>query len=404
MELIITKENIHKYRTKATDFITKVLWRAGDLDKSVFAHLDRLVYLNISNCWLDTLETLTSCPLLTYLDCSANRLTDLRGIEYCKRLKTLKIQCNPLTDLSVIMQLPHLQTLNISSVRLTTIDCITTCRELENLDCSYNKLKTIEPVLVLKRLKILGCNSNKLTALPKLAGCSSLTYLDISSNRLAQLTGLEGCATLIDLNASRNPLTDITAFKYCPNIKSLRISCDISQATPLIFLRELVIFEHDLRYMGSNSWYTISRPLDTFLNHHNDKTCTALAEIPNKAYLQNCQSIIDLFASTSGEAPYDRTMDIVNECVVILKYPYLRADLHRIYLISFEHLMQTLLKRIEEHPYYEGIIASIRARIQEQTWNHADLNTTLDHLFDCVLSTACDYIDDITWVCVTKLD
>lgn len=81
-----------KYLSLASNLFTEI--------PDSIAKLTRLVSLDLSNCMIDTLQTLTTCPLpaITTLKLRSNRLQSLAGIERLPSLENLHVQDNKLSD------------------------------------------------------------------------------------------------------------------------------------------------------------------------------------------------------------------------------------------------------------------------------------------------------------------
>ena len=197
--LIITKENIHEYRTGSHPEVNQIRWDAGLLDASVLRRFPSLQWLDCS-IRLNTLKCLEGCPTLRTLHCNNAGLISLAGIEACPLLEDLYVNGN------------HLKTL--AGIEL--------CPRLWRLYCSLNNLTSLRSTGVCPSLQVLHCDANELMSLCGIEMYPSLRYLDCYQNWLGSLQGIEACTKLEYLFCSNNPLRSLDSIVYLRHLRRIQ--------------------------------------------------------------------------------------------------------------------------------------------------------------------------------------
>lgn len=253
MSHIITRRSIRNYRDHVRSDITEVCWRAGPIDRTVFANLPNLETLVCTGNKLTSIDLRDLCPKLLTLNCSANRIHSGAQIRVSPSLTTLLVTCSSLHTIGGIhahetglthtldtepgLLYPNLRVLDCSSTNLTTLEGIEACPLLETLDCSSNRLVSLEHMVACPNLVSLTCMSNQLTSLDMLTNCRGLEVLDCSNNRLTTLEGIQLCINLRVLDCSNNKLTTLDALQACILLEKL--DCHSNLITILGVITEL---------------------------------------------------------------------------------------------------------------------------------------------------------------------
>src|SRR5215210_6718894 len=99
MEITITEKNIHEFLKQTFNNITKIIWRADDINKLIIKNFPNLQVLYYSSNQITTLEPLAHCINLQELYCTNNQITTLEPLAYCINLQELNCWDNQITTL-----------------------------------------------------------------------------------------------------------------------------------------------------------------------------------------------------------------------------------------------------------------------------------------------------------------
>ena len=140
MEITITRKNINEYISGNFDAVTRIVWRAGELNETFIKN-----FIN-----------------LQVLECNGNKITTLEPISNCHNLQKLYCCCNRITTLEPLSNCHNLQELGCHHNQITTLKPISNCRNLQVLRCGHNQITTLEPLIYLRRLRYLNYSLNPL--------------------------------------------------------------------------------------------------------------------------------------------------------------------------------------------------------------------------------------------------
>ncbi len=267
MEITITRDNINKYAKDKFDNITKINWRAGELDRKVIDNFPNLCVFDCENNQIKSLKPLSNCINLHTLNCIYNDITSLKPLSNCINLHTLNCIFNDITSLKPLSNCINLQRLECSDNTITSLEALSNCVNLQTLNCQSNKITSLEPLSNLANLQKMFCDSNKITSLEPLSICVNFRELRCRHNQITSLEPLSNCINLQILYCDGNQLTSLEPLSNCINLQILHcdwnnirslepltncinlylLHCWYNQITsvePLIYLRRLRYFNY----------------------------------------------------------------------------------------------------------------------------------------------------------------
>ncbi|MGL6105109.1 leucine-rich repeat domain-containing protein [Romboutsia sp.] len=205
----------------------------SNLDPSLLKYTPNLIYLDISNCDLDNIDTayLQTLQSLEFLDISSNGVSSLEMIKDIKTLKILNISGCDITDLSALENLIGLTILNASS----TPSVITTDIGALNVILG-NKIIDTTPLANLTNLESLNLAGNLIEDIAPLASLVNLLKLDVSENAINDLSPLITLPNLSELYAQGQVIYLPPIYPIVDNdfILDLSFLKDIDSITPCI--------------------------------------------------------------------------------------------------------------------------------------------------------------------------
>ncbi len=262
MDIIITGDNINKYRNDRFDDILKMYWRTGELDKKIIDNFPNLQELNclyneltslepLSNyvnlkkifcCYnkIKILQPLYSCVNLQILNCCGNKIKSLEPLSNCVNLQILNCGGNKIASLKPLYNCVNLQILHCNYNQIKSLEPLSNCINLQKLYCEYNQIKSLEPLSNCLDLQKLDCSVNQITSLEPLSTCVNLQILYCGSNPLTSLEPLSNCTNIEGLNCSNNQIISLEPLSTCVNLEELNCSYNqIISLEPLVYLRRL---------------------------------------------------------------------------------------------------------------------------------------------------------------------
>ncbi len=186
-----------------------------------FANLEQKLGILLNDCYLTSLDGLTTIPgldTLETLNLSNNQLTALHPTIFTPltQLQRLNLTHNQLTTLdpALFSSLTQLQHLGLHNNQLTTLDpaLFSSLTQLQGLGLAHNQLTALHPALFtsLAQLQMLGLSNNQLTALhpATFAPLAQLQALWLNNNCLTLLktATFSHLIQLIQLNLSANKI------------------------------------------------------------------------------------------------------------------------------------------------------------------------------------------------------
>lgn len=185
---------------------------------------EAVLWLNVSNNYIHSLEGIQSFTSLEYLGCVQNQLTSL-DVTHCPNLVNLLCLWNQITSLDVT-QNPNLTKLDCHGNDITSLNLIQN-PSLEYLNCFDNKLTSLD-LTQNPNLKYLNCSINSITSLDVTQN-PSLEELRCYDNQLTSLDVSQN-PNIVGLDCSENSITSVDITQN-PSIHFL--SCQNNQLNSL---------------------------------------------------------------------------------------------------------------------------------------------------------------------------
>ena len=244
-QLTISCSDIRKYNDSIYPNITKITWRAGDLNAQFLQRFPGVVEFDCSNNDLVTLAGVQVLTRLKILVCSRNRLETLNGIQGLTELEELNcwdnkilslaeikdmnltnLWCsfNKITSLDGLQKSTNLTSLRCNENKIRSLSEISACVKLQKLCCTSCNLTSISPIRGFKFLTILSCTDNNIGTIECIRDCPNLTELWCRGCKLENLDGMSFCTRLQKLDCSRNSLTSLTGIGSCLDLNYLACS------------------------------------------------------------------------------------------------------------------------------------------------------------------------------------
>ena len=130
----------------------------GPMDSIKDTDAAKIIYLDVSNLGISSLDGIEHLVNLKFLDCSENQLSTLE-LSGCSDLVQLYCSSNQLSTLD-LSGCSDLVRLSCSNNQLSTLD-LSGCPDLVELSCGYNQLSTLD-LFGFSALEYLSCESNQL--------------------------------------------------------------------------------------------------------------------------------------------------------------------------------------------------------------------------------------------------
>ena len=147
---------------------------------------------------------------LESVDLSNNPLSSIAALSACKKIKYLDISDCTITSLGSLSDKTALETLLASNNQLRTLDELASCRKLSVLEVSNNLIKDITCLTKLSSLTRFEADHNEIAVIPDFSeDACALIYFSINYNQISDVGGLEGIHTLNYLNIDYNKVTDL---------------------------------------------------------------------------------------------------------------------------------------------------------------------------------------------------
>lgn len=178
----------------------------------VIGSCSELKALNLSDCGLSTIASLSGLKKLEVLDLSENFINDLTPLNSCTDLRELNLFDNAITDTAQLAANTELVILNLSSNSLESASGLKGCTKLEELYLSNNSLESLDCIASMPKLRILEAAKNKLLRVDEIGSCPDLERVDLSENVLEAIDGMENLAKLVYLNINYNDVKEIPDF------------------------------------------------------------------------------------------------------------------------------------------------------------------------------------------------
>lgn len=184
-----------------------------------------VIYLNISNNDITSLEYLSALSCIVQLDASNNKLTECLDFiprhctektptssghtEIGSMLTMVDLSDNDIAHIgSQLKNHPFIECLFLGGNRISKISGMKELKFLRVLDLSRNMISSIHGLTNLN-IRELNLEANKLTTLDGLASLNHLTSLNVSKNFIESLSPLKACSQLSYLDVSENRILEI---------------------------------------------------------------------------------------------------------------------------------------------------------------------------------------------------
>ena len=172
----------------------------------------RLEVLDLSDCGLSNIDTLSSLNSLRILNLSDNSINGLGTVGKLPALEELYLSRNAVTSVSALAGLSNLRILDVSFNSLTTVSSLSKCTALTELNVSENKLTELNAVASLVDLKVLRAGKNEIETAEGIAHCTKLEVFELPNNKLVEIDGLAEILTLTDINIDYNDVEEVPVF------------------------------------------------------------------------------------------------------------------------------------------------------------------------------------------------
>lgn len=182
--------------------------------------LQKLTYLDINYCNVESLDWLPSCTELSTLEASGNNVSDLSPIAGLDNLKSVYFDSNQISDISPLAGM-NLSTLVLSNNSISDATPLRDSQSIDTLSLEGNKLTTADGLQGMSRLRRLSLAHNEITDLSAITEDTKLEEVDVSYNGLTDLSACERLIALEHLYAQHNQLADISHISACSQLSIL---------------------------------------------------------------------------------------------------------------------------------------------------------------------------------------
>lgn len=196
-----------------------------------------LMYLDVSNNKIESLNILSELPMLVQLNASSNNITDCLDYQppLCDEnnmwadgqnstgsmLTLVNLSSNYISVLNDLSHHAYIECLLLRKNYISKINGFSNLQFLKVLDLSYNNIQVIEGLDNLN-INELNLEGNNITSLTGLASLSRLTALNVSKNNISNITPLAACRRLESLDIRYNNVATIRqAELLAPNMEYL---------------------------------------------------------------------------------------------------------------------------------------------------------------------------------------
>ena len=203
-------------------------------DITTIAKFPNLMYVNLSNNFIEDLTPLSSLPGLVELDVRHNKLKSCldfapqrctsssawsSGQKAVGSMLTVAILSNNrISDMGDLTAHEFLECLVLSENLITKITGLQNLQYLQVLDLSYNRINRIEGLdgLLILELNLAG---NHLVDVSGLQGLSRLSVLNIANNHIRSLGPLNECTQLHNVDAKDNDIGTIRQVEFLSELQ-----------------------------------------------------------------------------------------------------------------------------------------------------------------------------------------
>ena len=242
-------DEILKLETIIGNEITQVdadkIWDNGFAPSFCLDANEAVVGLNLYQCNLSDLSSLSSLTRLTDLNLERNQITDLSAFKGMRGLSYLDLNTNNIEDISPLKKLTNMIYLNLSENRIRFIESLVDMKYLDHLVLSFNPIADIKPLSALIQLTKLSLNNNQIKDLTPLVELINLKELFLFDNQITDMIPLMRLVNLEKLFFDNNSTSDLTPLVHLVNLKELYFrNNQVTNITPLknlINLERLVL-------------------------------------------------------------------------------------------------------------------------------------------------------------------
>ena len=218
-------------KMSAETIMTDELWEVEALelpegmqtldDLRYFTGLKSLTLQNASGLDLTQLAQLTT---LQTLDVAGTTLSDdvLQIIGALPELRSLNISNCAVQSINTLVGLTKLEYLNVSNNTISDITALSSMENLTELHLTNNPIRTITYLNNCLQLKVLYVENCQISKLSSLAGNTNLEELYASENQIDDIAALEACTALRVLDVSSNEITDISILPQLPELTTFK--------------------------------------------------------------------------------------------------------------------------------------------------------------------------------------
>lgn len=218
-------------KMSAETMMTDELWEVEALelpegmqtldDLRYFTGLKSLTLQNASGLDLTQLAQLTT---LQTLDVAGTTLSDdvLQIIGALPELRSLNISNCAVQSINTLVGLTKLEYLNVSNNTISDITALSSMENLTELHLTNNPIRTITYLNNCLQLKVLYVENCQISKLSSLAGNTNLEELYASENQIDDIAALEACTALRVLDVSSNEITDISILPQLPELTTFK--------------------------------------------------------------------------------------------------------------------------------------------------------------------------------------
>jgi len=196
-----------------------------------------IMYLNLSDNAIESLEVLSKLPTILDLNARRNNLTkcldfspprcsaanawSMGHTALGSMLVNADLSDNSISRMGDLSHHPFLETLILGKNAISSIEGIQTLKFLQVLDLSNNNLTFIGGLDNL-RIRELNLCGNQIQTLHGLESIETLCVLDVSNNKIACLAPLRHCKNLSHLDVRRNDISLIRQVEFLRDLQWLR--------------------------------------------------------------------------------------------------------------------------------------------------------------------------------------
>jgi internalin A len=200
------------------------------LSRQIMQRLDDLEFFHIEFNLIEKFEEINTNEnrKWDYLNFGSNLITNIdficKNYRFITKIKYLMFKKNLIENADCTLSLTNLITLDLNTNRVKKLNYLDNLDSLIVLDLGFNQLNELKVNKSLTNLNYLSLRSNNVSNIEFISKFTGLTILDLANNFITDIDILKNMTNLIHLNLSFNQIENVSVLKHLNNLSSLLIS------------------------------------------------------------------------------------------------------------------------------------------------------------------------------------